>query len=157
MGSRRPWNLRLAALLHDMGHVPFCHTLEDEMPVIQKHDAPSEGGSPSRMEAHNSDTANRVTCVPTCKTPAPAIAPKVVCSKIPSLDSTPSNGKKSITFQKIVLRAYLGMVSGMPSYFMRVGTRFTRGRVDGARAAMNPLGKVLPRMFLELDAIRALC
>ena len=31
--------LRFAALLHDMGHVPFGHTLEDEMPVISKHDS----------------------------------------------------------------------------------------------------------------------
>jgi hypothetical protein len=43
--------LRLAALLHDMGHVPFGHTLEDEMPVIPKHDLPSDGKGPSRMEA----------------------------------------------------------------------------------------------------------
>ena len=35
--------LRFAALLHDMGHVPFGHTLEDEMPVISKHDDPSDG------------------------------------------------------------------------------------------------------------------
>lgn len=37
--------LRFAALLHDMGHVPFGHTLEDEMPVIPKHDVPSEVSS----------------------------------------------------------------------------------------------------------------
>lgn len=43
--------LRLAALLHDMGHVPFGHTLEDEMPTISKHDTPSDGKGPSRMEA----------------------------------------------------------------------------------------------------------
>lgn len=42
--------LRFSALLHDMGHVPFGHTLEDEMPVISKHDAPSEGSSSSRMD-----------------------------------------------------------------------------------------------------------
>jgi uncharacterized protein len=42
--------LRFAALLHDMGHVPFGHTLEDEMPLIAKHDVPSEGKQPSRME-----------------------------------------------------------------------------------------------------------
>jgi HD superfamily phosphohydrolase len=42
--------LRFAALLHDMGHVPFGHTLEDEMPVISKHDAPSDGQSRSRMD-----------------------------------------------------------------------------------------------------------
>ena len=42
--------LRLAALLHDMGHVPFGHTLEDEMPVITKHDVPSDGVTISRME-----------------------------------------------------------------------------------------------------------
>lgn len=43
--------LRLAALLHDMGHVPFGHTLEDEMPVIEKHDKPSQNGKTSRMES----------------------------------------------------------------------------------------------------------
>lgn len=43
--------LRFSALLHDMGHVPFGHTLEDEMPVISKHDQPSEDpGVQSRME-----------------------------------------------------------------------------------------------------------
>jgi HD superfamily phosphohydrolase len=35
--------LRFSALLHDMGHVPFGHTLEDEMPIIPKHDKASEG------------------------------------------------------------------------------------------------------------------
>jgi len=34
-----------------MGHVPFGHTLEDEMPVIPKHDQPSSNRTkPSRME-----------------------------------------------------------------------------------------------------------
>jgi HD superfamily phosphohydrolase len=44
--------LRFSALLHDMGHVPFGHTLEDEMPVITKHDEPSEGSpaKASRMD-----------------------------------------------------------------------------------------------------------
>lgn len=43
--------LRFSALLHDMGHVPFGHTLEDEMPVISKHDQPSlDKKKPSRME-----------------------------------------------------------------------------------------------------------
>jgi len=43
--------LRFSALLHDMGHVPFGHTLEDEMPVITKHDHPStDGATPSRMD-----------------------------------------------------------------------------------------------------------
>jgi HD superfamily phosphohydrolase len=42
--------LRLSALLHDMGHVPFGHTLEDEMPVIKKHDASSTGSTKSRMD-----------------------------------------------------------------------------------------------------------
>jgi len=48
--------LRFAALLHDMGHVPFGHTLEDEMPVISKHDSFEDEGDqqgaygPSRME-----------------------------------------------------------------------------------------------------------
>jgi uncharacterized protein len=42
--------LRFAALLHDMGHVPFGHTLEDEMPIIPKHDEPSGQELPSRME-----------------------------------------------------------------------------------------------------------
>jgi len=35
--------LRLAALLHDIAHVPFGHTLEDEMPQIPEHDAFSNG------------------------------------------------------------------------------------------------------------------
>lgn len=39
--------LRFAALLHDMGHVPFGHTLEDEMPIISKHDTPSEASVPN--------------------------------------------------------------------------------------------------------------
>jgi uncharacterized protein len=45
--------LRFSALLHDMGHVPFGHTLEDEMPVITKHDDPSGGTKAglSRMDA----------------------------------------------------------------------------------------------------------
>jgi HD superfamily phosphohydrolase len=44
--------LRLAALLHDIAHVPFGHTLEDEMPQIPEHDASSErAGSQSRMDA----------------------------------------------------------------------------------------------------------
>jgi len=43
--------LRFSALLHDMGHVPFGHTLEDEMPIISKHDKPSfDKAKPSRME-----------------------------------------------------------------------------------------------------------
>jgi HD superfamily phosphohydrolase len=43
--------LRLAALLHDIAHVPFGHTLEDEMPQIPEHDASSEQtGSRSRMD-----------------------------------------------------------------------------------------------------------
>jgi HD superfamily phosphohydrolase len=41
--------LRFSALLHDMGHVPFGHTLEDEMPVIGKHDDPGSHDRPSRM------------------------------------------------------------------------------------------------------------
>jgi HD superfamily phosphohydrolase len=31
---------RLGALLHDIGHVPFGHTLEDELEHIDKHDGP---------------------------------------------------------------------------------------------------------------------
>jgi uncharacterized protein len=50
-GKRLRQVLRFAALLHDMGHVPFGHTLEDEMPVIQKHDAPSSANYESRMDA----------------------------------------------------------------------------------------------------------
>jgi uncharacterized protein len=34
--------LRLSALLHDIAHVPFGHTLEDEMPQIPEHDAVSD-------------------------------------------------------------------------------------------------------------------
>ncbi|PYU06214.1 MAG: hypothetical protein DMG33_08595, partial [Acidobacteria bacterium] len=45
-GQRLRTILRLSALLHDMGHVPFGHTLEDEMPIISKHDRPS-----GRMES----------------------------------------------------------------------------------------------------------
>ena len=43
--------LRLSALLHDIAHVPFGHTLEDEMPQIPEHDAVSdEDGGASRPE-----------------------------------------------------------------------------------------------------------
>jgi len=49
-GERLIRVLRFAALLHDMGHVPFGHTLEDEMPIIPKHDEPSAGNTVSRME-----------------------------------------------------------------------------------------------------------
>jgi HD superfamily phosphohydrolase len=44
--------LRFSALLHDMGHVPFGHTLEDEMPIITKHDRSTgnDGTKPSRMD-----------------------------------------------------------------------------------------------------------
>jgi len=49
-GPRLRAILRFSALLHDMGHVPFGHTLEDEMPIIQKHDRPSQGKDKSRMD-----------------------------------------------------------------------------------------------------------
>src|SRR5438128_870003 len=44
-GDRLMRILRFSALLHDMGHVPFGHTLEDEMPIIAKHDKPSGGNT----------------------------------------------------------------------------------------------------------------
>lgn len=33
--------IRMAALLHDIGHLPFSHTLEDEHIVLEKHDHPN--------------------------------------------------------------------------------------------------------------------
>ena len=33
--------IRLASLLHDIGHVPFGHTLEDELSHLDKHDGPT--------------------------------------------------------------------------------------------------------------------
>lgn len=71
-GKERLRMLRFAALLHDIGHVPFGHTLEDEMPSIPEHDAPSEGAGKSRMdelvsrvltESGNSDSIKLVSQV----------------------------------------------------------------------------------------------
>ncbi|HXN53880.1 MAG TPA: HD domain-containing protein [Candidatus Acidoferrum sp.] len=50
-GDERMRILRLAALLHDIAHVPFGHTLEDEMPSIPEHDAPSDASGESRMDS----------------------------------------------------------------------------------------------------------
>jgi uncharacterized protein len=50
-GRERMKILRFAALLHDIGHVPFGHTLEDEMPSIPEHDAPSDASGKSRMDS----------------------------------------------------------------------------------------------------------
>jgi HD superfamily phosphohydrolase len=71
-GQERMKILRFAALLHDIGHVPFGHTLEDEMPSIPEHDAPSDGAEKSRMddlvsqvltESGNSDSIELVSQV----------------------------------------------------------------------------------------------
>jgi uncharacterized protein len=62
--------LRFSALLHDMGHVPFGHTLEDEMPIIPKHDRPSRGPEAfsSRMDGAVSralrESGNEDLCTP---------------------------------------------------------------------------------------------
>ena len=34
------FNVRMAALLHDISHAPFGHTLEDEHPILKRHDRP---------------------------------------------------------------------------------------------------------------------
>lgn len=71
-GRERMKILRFSALLHDIGHVPFGHTLEDEMPSIPEHDAPSDGAEKSRMddlvaqvltESGNSDSIDLVSQV----------------------------------------------------------------------------------------------
>ena len=40
IAANRP-AIRMAALLHDIGHIPFSHVLEDEHQVIEKHDGPA--------------------------------------------------------------------------------------------------------------------
>jgi len=47
--------IRLAALLHDVGHLPFGHTLEDELNHLRSHDGPERLGRVARIPYPNHD------------------------------------------------------------------------------------------------------
>ena len=51
--------IRVAALLHDIGHVPFSHTLEDEHLVLEKHDGSNRLSHASASLKTELDTKQR--------------------------------------------------------------------------------------------------